>query len=292
MKGVAEAHAAVTIVNALPTGIGCAIGISIPVTASVALEPLEGHAPGRVEIDPPSDTPLVREALREAIGRAAPGSSWNGSVQVDSGIPASRGLKSSSAVAAAVVGATLRALGRSADPVELARISARVGRNVGLSATGAFDDALAGLTSGFVITDNREEVILRSAPVDPALRVALLIPPTAHTPSPAWKSAFERRAAESRAALEHAVGGRWGLACEANSALVEEVMGYDYRALRARLLERGAIACGVSGLGPTLAALVDRQYADEVFAELPPDLGERRLVAVAAGERVAAPEGE
>ena len=292
MIGTGRAHAAITIVNALPTGVGCAIGVSIPVTATVELEVAgRGESP-RLEIESGSDTPLVREALREALARGPPDAAWSGSLRVASEIPPSRGLKSSSAVAAAVAAATLRALGRSPEPVEIARLSARVGRQVGLSATGAFDDALAGLTSGFVITDNREDAVLRSTPVDPALRVALLIPPMVHSPSPEWRSAFERRAAESRAALEHAVAGRWGLACDANTALVEEVMGYDYRDLRARLRERGAFACGVTGLGPTLAALVDADHAHELLEDLPSDLGERRLVPVATGEPIARPEAE
>ena len=287
MNGTSTAHAAITIVNALPTGVGCALGISLETTARVSLEALGPGAPSLFEVDGPADSPLVRESLREALASASPGAGYRAAVGLSSEIPPSRGLKSSSAVASAVAGATYRALGRTVPALELARLSARVGRRVGVSATGAFDDALAGLTSGFLITDNREDALLRAAPVDPSLRVALLIPPSVHSPSPDWKAAFERRAAESHEAIGHAAEGRWGAACERNSVLVEEVMGYDYRDLRKRLRDRGAIACGVSGLGPTLAALVAADHAEDVLAELPAGLGERRLVPVASGDPLA-----
>jgi shikimate kinase len=281
MKGTATARAAITIVNALPTGMGCALGIELPVTACVTLERTVGSAPPEIVVEPPADTPLVREAVRDALALTDSRSIWVARVRVDSEIPWARGLKSSSAVASAVAAATLRALDRKLPPIELARLAAGTGRRVGLSATGAFDDALAGLTSGFVLTDNRTDLLLRSVPVDPTLRVVLLIPPAEHRPSPEWREAFERRAAESRLALEDAANGHWASAIELNTALVEEVMGYDYVALRHQLRDRGAAACGVSGLGPTLAALVDQDHADSVLEGLREELGDRKLVAVA-----------
>jgi len=280
MKGSATAHAAITIVNALPTGVGCALGISLAVRATATLTRTGTSAAHDLDLDPASDSPLVREAFREAVERVEPGASWHAQLAIDSEIPPARGLKSSSAVASAVGGAVLRALGRDLPPLELARLSATAARRVGLSATGAFDDALAGLSSGFVITDNREDQLLRSAPVDPNLDVALWVPPATHRPSPEWRLAFERRAAESRAALEEAANGRWAEAVERNTALVEEVMGYDYRELRARVLEHGAMACGVSGLGPTLAALVGRDHAGAVIDAMPEELGARLHVQV------------
>ena len=283
MIGSATAHGAITIVNALPTGVGCALGISLPVTARVELGGRRAADGAGVEIEAPSDTPLVRESVREAISLAPPREERPVRVAIASEIPPARGLKSSSAVASAVVSATLRALGRDLPPVEVARVAARVGRRVGLSATGAFDDALAGLVSGFVLTDNRQDWLLSSTPVDPRLEVVLLIPPTEHRPSPEWREAFERRADESRRALEEAAQGRWAEAIRRNTTLVEEIMGYDYQALREELLDQGARACGVTGLGPTLAALVESDHADDVLEALPEGLGERRRIPLSVG---------
>ena len=65
---------------------------------------------------------------------------------------------------------------------------------------------------------------------------------------------------------------------ELNTELVERVMGYRYRRLRDRMHERGAVASGVSGVGPTLAAIAPRSKLSKVMSALPADGGRRLLV--------------
>jgi shikimate kinase len=278
MIGSARSTAAITIVNAIPTGIGCALGIDLPVHARVALRRSAPGAEPTFSFSRGAGTPVVREALRLAIDRYADGGPWSADVRLRSEIPPARGLKSSSAVATAIARATARAAGKDPAPVELARLAAGAGRTAGVSATGAMDDALASVIPGFCVTDNRAGEVVRLGPFDPDWKVALLIPPRKHAPSPTWRDSFERVAGEGGRAADRALAGDWWAAMTANSELVERTMGYEYAPVRELALEHGALGAGVSGLGPALAAVCPATRVAEVRDSLPRSLGDTRIV--------------
>lgn len=285
MIGTARSHAAVTIVNALPTGVGCALGIGLAVEARVTLRPSAPAAEPRHRYSRGAGTPVVREALRLALDAFGDDRPQSAAVELRSEIPPARGLKSSSAVATAVVRATARAFGVEPDLVDVARIAAGAGRTAGVSATGALDDALAGLASGFWVADCRGGRVLRHAAADAGWKIALYVPRTKHAPSPTWAASFELRKIEGAAAVDQALAGNWWTAMRQNTELVEETMQYDYSGLRASLREHGALASGVSGMGPTLAAVVDPSHAPQVLECLPVSGGTRQLVSVLAPTR-------
>ena len=287
MHGIGRASSAITIVNALPTGVGCALGIELYVEAEVTLrtaspgtaptyEPLRTEAKWR--------TPLVEATVRAAMKAFAPPGPWITELELRSEIPEARGLKSSSAVASSIALAIAAAAGQRPNPLDVARLSAQVSRASGVSATGALDDALAGVSEGFVVTDNLRGEVLRTGPADSTWAAALFVPETRHDASPRWASAFRAEAEEGRRAVAAAVGGDWWTAMELNSALVERTMGYDYRKLRARLGLAGALGTGVSGLGPALAAIGPEARIQELREVLPASGGERRVVAIRASK--------
>ncbi len=282
MRGVGRASAAITIVNALSTGLGCALGIGLYARAEVTVRLARKLHRPTLEIPPEVRTPLVEEALRSGLNRFFPSVPCDASLALTSEIPVAKGLKSSSAVACAVLSAVGQAARADVPPIEIARISADVSRQTGVSATGALDDALAGLTSGFVVTDNERGTLLRESPADHAWEVALFVPPTPHRPSPEWTSAFRARSGEGSRAADEAREGRWWPAMDRNTELVESVMGYDYADLRERLRQAGALASGVSGLGPALACVAPRERVAELLELLPADGGERLRVALSA----------
>ena len=280
MAGVGRARAAVSIVNALPTGVGAAVGLEW-VARATATVTADRRPDERLEIAPSrAGTPLVRSAVAAAIGRYAPAEAGARRVVVRSTIPVARGLKSSSAVSSAVASAVARAAGASPQPEEIARLSAEVGRTTGTSATGAFDDALAGLRAGGVVTDNRRDALLRVLPLERDLVAALWIPARRHPPSPSTRRRFARSPALARRAADAALDGDWRAAMAANTELVERAMGYRYARARESVLRAGAVAAGVSGLGPTLVALSPRARARRVLAALPKGGGARRTVSL------------
>lgn len=275
MTGVASAYAAISVVNALPLGIGAAVGIDWPATATVR----PAGPVGRPDSVRPARaaTPLLRAAVRAARGPLGGEERTRLAISLRSTIPPARGLKSSSAVASAVGLATARAFRQEPSAVAVARLSARVGRSVGVSATGAFDDALAGLVPGVVVTDNRADLELRRFSIEPGSGVALWIPPRRHPASPSVRRRFRRQRALAQRAVDLALDRDWAGAMRANSELVERAMGYRYARLRGALADAGALAVGVSGLGPTLAVVAPVGRLPRLLRSLPRS-GRRRLV--------------
>jgi shikimate kinase len=290
VRGIGTANGAISIVNALPTGVGSAVGVELPVRAELELHPAGSTEKWDVRIPDDARTPLVIEALTQSLRRFAPGTSGRGELSVRSSVPVGRGLKSSSAVSSAVVLAVARATETDVTPIDVARISADASIVAGVSATGAFDDALAGLSVGVIVADNARAELLRTIPIDPDLRVALYVPSGPHPPSPGLRGRFESEAVASSRAVRSAIDGDWKAAMQLNTEVVERLMGYEYGAARAELLREGAVACGVSGLGPALAAIVPTDRLDSVAARLPGPPAEHRSLGFARA-RSLAPEG-
>lgn len=269
MRGIGEATAAITIVNALPTGIGAAVGIGLRARAEVDIgEPGSPSAAEPTFRPTSSATPLVRTALAHAIAKFAPDGVAPTAVTIRSDIPFAAGLKSSSAVASAIVAAVANAAGRRLTPAEIAQASAEIGRAARVSATGAFDDAMAGLVPGVVVTDNREDRLLQTFPVGRGLAVALWIPPGTHPNAPTARTRFPGESARTRAPVEAARAGRLWEAIELNSEIVEEAMGYPYGELRRELRARGALGSGTSGLGPAFASVAPREDVPALVARM------------------------
>ncbi len=272
MKGSGSATAAVTFLNALFTGIGCAAGIELRASASVELVPADRRS---FSINPAADSPLVHAIAGAALDLWAPGERFEVRATLDSEIPVARGLKSSSAVSGALASAIAAALGRPTRPDEVARLSAAVSRAIGVSATGAFDDALAGLRPGIQVTDNVARRALRSDAPDPGWHALVLVPGAIHRPAPEYLESFRALAPEALAAETEARLGHALAAMELNTALVERALGVDLSGLHRRLRGAGALGSGVSGLGPSVVAIVPaerRGDARSVLAEEEGDL--------------------
>lgn len=269
MRGVGTGWAAISVVNALFTGVGSAAAIGIAATASVDLHPVPAGGSGQVSVAPDSDTPLVRESLLEGVRRFGGRADVDASLRVESAIPVAKGLKSSSAVSVAVLRAVAAAFGTAASPESIASASADVSLAIGLSATGAFDDALASAAGGVVVTENGSRRVRVRGIVDPDWAVVLWTPGGSHAPSPKWAARFQAERAPALSAVAAAERGDWLPAMEANTELVERVMGYEYRPVRRALERAGALGSGVSGLGPTLATVVPKSRLHDVVRQHP-----------------------
>jgi shikimate kinase len=277
VRGVGVARAAISVVNALPLGIGAAAAIDWPARTTAYLDTTRLPPAGPTVEPRRSSTPIVRAAATRALEQfgAPPGRLR---LVVRSTIPPGRGLKSSSAVASSVVLAAAEAAGHRPGPEAVARLSAETGRATGVSATGAFDDALAGVCGGAVVTDNSFDRPLRRFELGAGLAVALWVPGRPHPPSPKMLQRFQRDPVGARRAVDAALDGDWAAAMEANSRLVEQAMGYRYDHLHAAVKEAGATASGVSGLGPTFAAVAPTARIPRVLRALPGSRGTRRSV--------------
>jgi shikimate kinase len=278
MRGVGRATGAIGFVNALLAGRGCAAAISLGCEVVARLDRAPPGELGRVTLPPENDTPLLRNAVGDGLQAYLPGDRWHAELEIRSAVPWARGLKSSSAITVAVLEAIANARGLSVSPEALARRAADLAQRLGLSATGAFDDALAAAAGGVVVTDNAERRLLARGQMEEGVRAVLWVPDEAHPPS----SELTRRfAGGKRAGLEAArlaEAGEYRAAMTVNTRAVEAALGLDYSLLRRRIISRGAEAVGVSGMGPTLAAVVPSARAQEVEAEFPQHRGWTRIV--------------
>lgn len=263
MKGTATAHGAATIVNALATGRGAAFGIDLATTATVELTD-EPAISVTLEGQPREDTRLAEECVRRTFDHL--GVKGKGArVVTDSAIPISRGLKSSSAAANAIVTATARATGRDIASEEAISLGVDAALAAKVSVTGAYDDACASYLGGIVITDNQTRKILSRREIDTDLRVVVLVPPRLIRKDEAAKVDYAPVRPQMAAAHELAAQGNWLKALTLNGLYSSAAIGLSLEATAAAL-RSGALAAGLSGTGPATVAVCDRALAETVEA--------------------------
>lgn len=290
----ATANGAISAVNAIVTGQwGASVAIDLSTSAKVTL--IEDAPEVEVVIDgveAGEEGILVRLALKAVVARLG-SPDWGGRVETTSTIPRSRGLKSSSAAANAVVLATNRAYqlyeGKSLSRAELLAAAIEAALDAGVTITGAFDDASASLNGGVQVTDNRQRLVLHREEVDETLHAVLLVPPQSRATASVADLPYGPFAALALHAHGLARQGRWMEAMTLNGLYAAALYGAPPEWTR-EALAAGALAAGLSGKGPAFAAVAHPDELKAVQAALdavaPP--GARVLVAKLTNRRVEA----
>jgi len=257
-SGVGECHGGVSVLNAIPTGIGGALGVGLRIKARVTLTDnryvLRGSSVVRGSPEPLSTN--VLEAVLSVVNEVT-GYSGGLVAEVESEIPVAVGLKSSSALVNSLIMACLNALRVEVRSVEwLAALGVKASRRASLTVTGAFDDSLATLGSGVYVTDNHAlRVIKHVALADGGLHAVLLIPPTRNPIQSVNPGRFRELKPYYEVAVKEALKGEWVAAANINGLLTAIATGVNPKLLAWTLSLRGVIAAGVSGKGPALYAL-------------------------------------
>jgi len=253
LKGRGEARGAVTIVNAIAAGKGCAVGLDLRTWAEVELVPGEG-VDVLLEGLPDEPVTLVELCVQAVLDRFSVRK--RAIVRTGSQIPVSRGLKSSSAAANAIILATLDALKVEMPAIDILKMNADVSIRAGVSVTGAMDDAAASLLGGVVFTDNHTRTLLRRERFDLCDRVVIAVPERMIRKSglPKERIALYRTLAEE--AFRMAWNEEYAKAVTLNSLIYGSALGLDQE-ISIKALRAGAIASGISGTGPAVASFVD-----------------------------------
>jgi shikimate kinase len=261
MDGHAEAPAAGTVLNALATGHGSAFAIDEYVRADVELDPDAEDVTGTVVGSPDADTRLVERCVELTAAEVA-GDAPGGTVETDSDVPMASGLKSSSAAANATVLATLDALD-AVDEVaseDAARLGVAAARDVGVTATGAFDDASASMLGGLTVTDNVEDALLTRDEVD--WTVLVWTPPEQSFSAEADVARCERVAPVADLVRELALAGRYETAMTVNGFAYCAAL--DFPAGPAVDALPDADGVSLSGTGPSYVAVGERDRLETV----------------------------
>jgi shikimate kinase len=252
MKVRATMHGAVSIVNAIATGNGSALGISLKVTAEV--EMAKGR--GLRFLTGKNDDRLVSNVIRNTL----PAGTLEKNqviVRVRSEIPIGYGLKSSSAVSNAIALACSRLASEKVDDYAVLDAAVRASLDAKVTITGAYDDATACYFGGFVVTDNYARRMLKREEAPENLHAVIFLP--RNTPRGTVQKLSDLSDLFTDA-FKLAEGGEYWKAMKLNGVLASAALGANYKPVLAAL-EQGALAAGVSGNGPSVAAVA---YEDEI----------------------------
>lgn len=271
-KGRGKASGAGTVINAIATYKGSAFGIELWTYAEVELgddfKGIEGEI--EVEGEKSADTRLIERCVELVLRKF--GLPLRGYVKTRSEIPVGSGLKSSSAAANAVVVATLDAIGEEAKEeigaLEAIRIGVDAALDVGVSITGAFDDACASLLGGFVITENRKRELIKRVEKDS--EVLIFVPSEKAFTADTDVKRSRLIAPWVNIAYELALEERFEEAMTLNGFLYCAALNFSSEPML-KALECSVKGVGLSGTGPSFVALVDGEKEErlrEAWSEL------------------------
>ena len=271
----ATVHGAISVVNAVATGNGSALGISLKVTAEVGLSN-EGPRVNDLSKIKQKDRPFIRRIIQRSIPEQVIRKQAI-TVEIQSEIPMGVGLKSSSAVSNAVSLACHRLITEEEEDLDdnivlNSGIQASVDSKVTI--TGAYDDATASYFGGLVLTDNHRKRLIAHETAPEDLFAIILIPKyTARgvvsnlgLMSDLFSDAF--KLAERK---------KYWKAMKLNGVLVSAALSYNYKPVKAALQE-GALSASISGNGPAVAAIVQEDYMENVKSGLAASSPDSRII--------------
>jgi len=263
MKADAISYGAVTVVNAISMGKGAALGIDLWTRANVTLNNSAGEVDVCIKSDPNENPRLTVAVVRSVLGWFRQENKHGAKVEIDSNIPIARGLKSSSAAANAITLATLGALGKKLPDLEVVKLGVKAAVEAGVTITGAFDDACASYFGRLVVTDNKRLKIERSYDIRKRYHVLIHVPESKSYTISSNVEGMKEIAPLIRAAHEQARRGSFWDAMCFNGYAHSVALGYD-PSIVLKALSAGAIASGLSGKGPAVAAVVPPSKVDSV----------------------------
>ena len=241
-------HGAVSIVNAIATGKGATLGISLNVEAIIEATPGSGL------VFENKESSLSSRLIKSVIGKAVPKNDLEKSrlrISLKSEIPSGYGLKSSSAISSVISLACAKLFRPEINDLEVLRHGVEASIESKVSITGAFDDACACYFGGFAVTDNHNLKIVKSEKAPEDLSAVIFIP-----------RSRKRGNVNKLKILEGVFAQAWSLASNSdywnamllNGLATSTILNSDPRILT-DLIEAGALAASVSGNGPSIAAI-------------------------------------
>lgn len=271
----ATVHGAISVVNAVATGNGSALGISLKVIAEVGLSNEGPRVNGLSKIKQ-KDRPFIRRIIQRSIPEQVIRKQAI-TVEIQSDIPMGVGLKSSSAVSNAVSLACHRLITeeeKDLDDVIVLNSGIQASVDSKVTITGAYDDATASYFGGLVLTDNHRKRLIAHETAPEDLFAIILIPK------------YTARGVVSNLGLmsdlfldafKLAERKKYWKAMKLNGVLVSAALSYNYQPVKAALQE-GALSASISGNGPAVAAVVQEDYIENVKSGLAASSPDSRII--------------
>lgn len=262
-KAEAVSHGAATIVNAIATGKGAAVGVDLWTKARVQLTNKQGVIESNIVSDPTEDPVLIEKTVGKVFEHFNLEGKLGAKVETWSNIPIARGLKSSSVAGNAIALATVAALDRSLDDLTILNLGVDAAVEAKVTVTGAFDDACASYFGGVVVTDNLKRRIVKRFEIAEDLAVLFYVPAKKVYTSGSDVQQMKGVASLVRIAYKEAVKGNYWSALTLNGLIYSSALGYN-PSTAVDALMAGALAAGLSGTGPAVTAIVPGEKIDRV----------------------------
>jgi shikimate kinase len=265
LNGKAEAisHGAATIINAIATGKGAAIGVDLWTKAGVKLTDEPGIVESTIMSDPTEDSVLIEKTVERVLEYFNLEGKFGAKVETWSNIPIARGLKSSSVAGNAIALATVAALNKKLDDIKIVKLGVDGAIDAKVTITGAFDDACASYFGGVVVTDNLKRRIVKRFEIAEDSAVLFHVPAKKSYTVSSDVRRIKGVASLVKRAYKEALKGNYWVALTLNGLIYSSALGYD-PSIAVDALMAGALAAGLSGTGPAVTAIVPDEKIDLV----------------------------
>jgi len=251
-------HGAISIVNAVATGYGSAMGISL----NVKVEIISKKGSGLV-FQKGGGSLMIKKIIYDVLQSKYINNNQL-LINIKSEVPSGMGLKSSSAVSNAVALACISLTNKEISDEFVLNSAINASLYAKTTITGAYDDSTACYYGGFVTTDNYKRKIWKreNSPTDISAVIFL--------PNNKKRGDVTRLKLLSDIYLEAfqlAYSGQYWKAMKLNGVLTSSLLSNSYTITR-MCLENGALAASISGNGPAIAAVVRESEVQKIKSVL------------------------
>lgn len=258
IKVTSIVHGAISIVNAVATGFGSAMGISL----SVKVEIISKKGSGLI-FQKGGGSLMIKKIIYDVLQSKYINNNQL-LININSEIPSGMGLKSSSAVSNAVALACISLTNKEISDEFVLNSAVDASLYAKTTITGAYDDSTACYYGGFVTTDNYKRKIWKreNSPTDISAVIFL--------PNNKKRGDVTRLKLLSDIYLEAfqlAYSGQYWKAMTLNGVLTSSLLSNSYTITR-MCLENGALAASISGNGPAIAAVVRESEVQKIKSVL------------------------
>ena len=244
----ATINGAISIVNAIATGKGAALGISKKVNVEIEVSKGSGI------IIESKNKQLSSRLINRVIEKIVPKNELSKTkfrVYLNSEIPTGYGLKSSSAISTAVAMGCAKLFKPKMNDFEILSSGVDASIETKVSLTGAYDDACACYYGGFVVTDNYKRKIICSERCQTDISAIIFIPKSRKRGNVKKLGTLSNVFEE---AWNIAKGSDYWNAMKINGLATSIILNSDPKIIF-KLIEEGALGASVSGNGPSIAAI-------------------------------------
>ncbi|HEX5573054.1 MAG TPA: shikimate kinase [Nitrososphaeraceae archaeon] len=258
IKVTSIVHGAISIVNAVATGYGSAMGISL----NVKVEIISKKGSGLI-FQKGGGSLMIKKIIYDVLQSKYINNNQL-LINIKSEVPSGMGLKSSSAVSNAVALACISLTNKEISDESVLNSAINASLYAKTTITGAYDDSTACYYGGFVTTDNYKRKIWKreNSPTDISAVIFL--------PNIKKRGDVTRLKLLSDIYLEAfqlAYSGQYWKAMKLNGVLTSSLLSNSYTITR-MCLENGALAASISGNGPAIAAIVRESEVQKIKSVL------------------------